>query len=134
MGRFQLLNVCLLFSLSTGCINCWFGGQPDCIGTHTIDLQDSDGMPLRDFNGQIQVPDENLVIDVQCRTDTYTSTIYYACGTEGLKIRHFESPVFISVETVDGSQTAEENFELTIGTAADACSCDEFETHTMFLQ
>ena len=134
MGRFQLLSVCLLLSLGTGCMNCWFGGQPDCVGTHSIDLQDSDGMYLRDFNGQIQVPDEDLVIDVQCRADAYTTTIHYACGTEGLKIRHFEHTIVISVETIDGSLGAEEHFELTIGTAVDACSCDEFETHTMVLQ
>ena len=134
MGRFQLINICLLLSLSTGCVNCWFAAQPDCVGTHSIDLQDSDGMYLRDFNGQIQVPDQDLVIDVQCRTDTYITTVHYACGTEGLKISHFEHPILISVETVDGSQAAEETFELTIGVAADECSCNEFETHTMVLQ
>ena len=134
MGRFQLLKVGLLLSMCAGCINCWLGGQPDCVGTHNIDLQSSDGMYLRDFNGQILVPDEDLVIDIQCRTDTYTTTIHYACGSEGLKIRHFEHPVFISVETVDGSQTAEQSFELTIWVAPDSCSCDEFETHTMVLQ
>ena len=134
MGRFQLLNVYLLLALGTGCVNCWFAAQPDCVGTHSIDLQDSDGMYLRDFNGQIRVPDQDLVIDVQCRTDTYTTTVHYACGTKGLKIRHFEHPVLISVATVDGSQMAEESFELTIGTAPDACSCDEFKTHTMVLQ
>ena len=134
MTHFQLLKRCLLLSLCTGCMNCWLAAQPDCIGTHSIDLQDRDGMYLRDFDGQIQVPDQDLIIDVQCRTDTYTTTIHYACGTEGLKIRHFEHPIFISVATVDGSQTAEENFELTIRAADDACSCDEFETHTMVLQ
>ena len=134
MAHFQLIKLYLLLSLCTGCMNCWFAGQPDCVGTHSIDLQDSNGMYLRDFDGQIRVPDDDLVMDIACRTDTYTTTIHYACGTEGLKIRHFESPVFISVETVDGSQTAEDTFELTIRTADDACSCDEFETHTMTLQ
>ena len=40
----------------------------------------------------------------------------------------------VTAETVDGSQTAEETFELTIGAAADACSCNEFETHIMVVQ
>ena len=133
---YYLVLISMLFwsSFTTGCMDCWFVAQPECIGTHSILVQDRSGSSLQDFNGQITVSNETLTIDVECRTDTYRNTEYYACGAKGLKLRHFDNPVTNTIETLDGRETAEEQFELQIRSAPDTCSCELFETHTMNLE
>ena len=128
-----LISTLLMSSFTAGCLDCWFVAQTECIGAHSILVQDSSGSYLQDFNGQIAVPNETLTIDVECRTNTYRNTEYYACGAKGLKLRHFDNPVTLTIETLDGRETAEGQFELQIGSAPDTCGCESFETHTMNL-
>ena len=129
--RIVLLALSILFTV--GCVECLFRGQPDCIGSHTIVIEDAQGVSLSNFDALLSVPSIGVMIEITCREEMYNSSEDHVCTSKGINIRHFDEPIEIEIKNLEGTQQARETFELSITPASDECTCAAFETHTMTL-
>ena len=132
---FRLHVILLLVSVvyTVGCVECLFRGQPDCIGNHTIVIEDAQGVSVSNFDALLSVPSTGVMIEISCREEVYNSSEYYVCTSRGVKIRHFDEPIDLEVKNLEGTQQVRETFELSITPASDECTCAAFETYTMTL-
>ena len=131
----RLDRIALLIALlmTVGCVECWFEGQPDCIGNHTIIVEDSQGTAVSEFDALLSVPSTGIMIEISCRTEVYNSSEYHVCTSRGLNIRHFDEPVDIEIASIDGTQQASGTLELSITPASNECTCASFQTYMMRL-